>query len=85
MPAYMLLNTAFTCVCISFFNKAGLLNASPTSFDVTETFVPPNAVSSGVWGSFRKLKTELPPMVCANRDDEMRTDNIIMTGRKELS
>jgi len=79
------LNTAFICVCISFFNSEGLLNAKPTSFDVTDTFTPPKAVSCGVWGSFKKLNTELPPIVCASKDEERRTDSIIMIRRKELS
>jgi hypothetical protein len=79
------LNTAFICVCISFLRSEGLLNARPTSFDGTETFIPPKAVSWGVWGSFKKLNTELPPIVCANRDEERRTDNIIIIRRKELS
>jgi hypothetical protein len=62
-----------------------LLNAKPTSFEVTDTFTPPKAVSCGVWGSFKKLNTELPPIVCANRDEEIRADNISMIRRRELS
>ena len=61
-----------------------LLTASPTSADVTETFVPPKAVSCGVFGSFKKLKTELPPMVWANSKGENKTDNIAMISRKGL-
>jgi hypothetical protein len=40
-----------------------LLNAKPTSLDVTDTFTPPKAVSCVVLGSFKKLNTELPPIV----------------------
>ena len=70
---------------MSFFNSEGLLNAKPTSLDVTDTFTPPKAVSCVVFGSFKKLNTELPPIVCANRDEENRKDNIKMVKRKELS
>jgi hypothetical protein len=45
-------------------SSAGLVNAMPTSFDVWDTFTPPSPVNCGVFGSFRKLKTELPPRVC---------------------
>ena len=55
------------------------------SFEGTETFIPPKAVSCGVLGSFKKLNTELPPIVCAYRAEENKTDNIKMIGRKGLS
>src|SRR5262245_6140796 len=60
----MLLNTAFICVCMPDVRSAGFVNAMPTSFDVWETLTPPRPVNCGVFGSFRKLKTELPPRVC---------------------
>jgi hypothetical protein len=44
--------------------SAGFVNAIPTSFEVWETFTPPRPVNCGVFGSFKKLKTELPPSVC---------------------
>ena len=59
--------------------------AKPTSFDVTDTFTLPNAVSCGVPGSFKKLKTELPPMVCPISNEEINIDDIRNTIRKRLS
>ena len=52
-------------MCIDGFNKAGLLNASPTSLEVCDTLIPPSAVNCGVLGSFTKLNTVLPPRVWA--------------------
>ena len=48
---------------LSFFNNPGLLNARPTSFEAAEILTPPKAVSRGVLGNFKKLKTEFPPSV----------------------
>jgi len=45
-------------------SSAGFVKAIPTSFDVWDTFTPPRPVNCGVFGSFRKLKTEFPPRVC---------------------
>jgi hypothetical protein len=49
-------------------SNAGLLNARPTSFDGWETLTPPSPVNWGVFGRFRKLKTEPPPRVWAERE-----------------
>src|SRR4051812_34228669 len=48
--------------CLS---SAGLLKLRPMSLLMLEMFTPPRAVSCGVLGSFKKLNTELPPIVCA--------------------
>lgn len=59
--------------------------AKPTSFDVTDTLTVPNAVSCGVPGSFKKLNTELPPIVCPERHEEINANDIRMIIRKRLS
>ena len=56
--------------------SAGSLNAMPTSVVGWDTFTPPRAVSCGVFGTFRKLKTELPPKACAFAKMEMERANM---------
>ena len=84
MPSYRELKTAFICVCISRLSKAGLLNASPISFEICEVFTPPNAVSCGVAGSFKKLKTVLPPIVCAGTCVMANNKDMISNNLKAL-
>ena len=43
--------------------------------------MPPNAVSCGVLGSFKKLNTELPPIVCEHNVDEVKMNSMITMNR----
>ena len=61
----MELKTKLACPCISGRSCEGLLNVSPTSLLIFEIFTLPSAVNCGVLGNLRKLKTLLPPSVCA--------------------
>jgi hypothetical protein len=65
------------------FSKAGLLKDNPTSLEICEVLMPPSAVSWGVAGSFRKLKTEFPPRVWPFRK-EAKSTNVIRMPRRTL-
>jgi hypothetical protein len=58
------------------FKSAGLLNASPISWEGWDTFIPPSDVNCGVGESCKKLNTALPPRVCA--------DNWLNRARKSM-
>ena len=57
-------------------SKAGLLNDNPISFDILEILIPPNAVSCGVLGKFKKLNTVFPPSVWAE---------LVKTGKQKIT
>jgi len=63
IPAYIELNTVDNCPCMVGRSSAGLLKDMPISSVIFEILMPPRAVNCDVLGSFRKLKTELPPRV----------------------
>ena len=65
MPARKLLKLKFNWLCREGFNNAGLFELKPASLVKYEALTPPEAVSTGLDGSFRKLNMVLPPSVCA--------------------